>query len=185
MWGLVIGQIVGGCILGILRIEIKHVNHKTCVHQISEISLMKWVQAWLEWECGCVQLECVVVDWWCRGSNGKVKIEGYMSVSDEEAHHRHSCILIHSNHPPPRYVWWCLRCCLPEAPRWCPPPWIQKESMHYHLPSGLNKIWQYLYPLAITLTCWLDMGATLDVLCNVNTLITSGLLCLGELPNDP
>ena len=29
--------------LGILRIEIKHVNCKTCVHQMSEIGLMKWV----------------------------------------------------------------------------------------------------------------------------------------------
>ena len=30
---------------------------------------------------------CVVVDWQCREREGKVKIEGYMSVSDEEAHH--------------------------------------------------------------------------------------------------
>ena len=29
---------------------------------------------------------CVVVDQRCRGSKGKVKIEGYMRVSDEEAH---------------------------------------------------------------------------------------------------
>ena len=28
-----------------------------------------------------------MVDQQCRGSNGKAKIEGYMSVSDEEAHH--------------------------------------------------------------------------------------------------
>ena len=31
-----IGRTMGGHMLGILRIEIKHVNHKTCVHQISE-----------------------------------------------------------------------------------------------------------------------------------------------------
>ena len=31
---------------------------------------------------------CVVVDRRCRESEGKAKIEGYMSVSDEEAHHR-------------------------------------------------------------------------------------------------
>ena len=31
---------------------------------------------------------CIVVDWRCRESEGKVKIEGYMSVSDEEAHQR-------------------------------------------------------------------------------------------------
>ena len=29
------------------------------------------------------------MDWQCRESEGKVKIEGYMSVSDEEAHHRY------------------------------------------------------------------------------------------------
>ena len=31
---------------------------------------------------------CVGVDWRCRESEGKAKIEGYMRVSDEEAHHR-------------------------------------------------------------------------------------------------
>ena len=30
-----------------------------------------------------------MVDQRCRESEGKVKIEGYMSVSDEEAHHHH------------------------------------------------------------------------------------------------
>ena len=30
-----------------------------------------------------------MVDWQCRESEGKAKIEGYMSISDEEAHHRH------------------------------------------------------------------------------------------------
>ena len=30
---------------------------------------------------------CIEADWQCGGSNGKVKIEGYMSVSDGEAHH--------------------------------------------------------------------------------------------------
>ena len=30
---------------------------------------------------------CVVVDRRCRESEGKAKIKGYMSVSDEEAHH--------------------------------------------------------------------------------------------------
>ena len=56
-------------------------RHKTCVHQISEISLMKQVQVWLH----AVMLVqgCVVVDQWCRGSNGKAKIEGHMWVSDE------------------------------------------------------------------------------------------------------
>ena len=40
-----------------------------------------------ECEHNHMQSECIVVDWWCRGSKGKAKIEGYMSVSDEEAHH--------------------------------------------------------------------------------------------------
>ena len=30
---------------------------------------------------------CVGVDQRCRESEGKAKIEGYMSISDEEAHH--------------------------------------------------------------------------------------------------
>ena len=30
---------------------------------------------------------CIEVDQQCRGSNGKVKIEGYMSISGGEAHH--------------------------------------------------------------------------------------------------
>ena len=37
----------------------------------------------LEWRC-------IVVDRQCRESEGKAKIEGYMSVSDEEAHHHDS-----------------------------------------------------------------------------------------------
>ena len=65
---------------------------------------------------------CVVVDWQCRGSNGKVKIEGYMSVS-EEAHqcdvmwphttrcdHIQSHLLAHDTHlhfiRPASLIWW-------------------------------------------------------------------------------
>ena len=33
-----------------------------------------------------LERRCVVVDQRCRESEGKVKIEGYMSISDEEAH---------------------------------------------------------------------------------------------------
>ena len=70
----------------ILRIEIKHVNRKTCVHQISEIGLMKRVQVW---SCAVASVwGCIVVDQQCRGSNGKVKIEAYTWVSDENAHHQ-------------------------------------------------------------------------------------------------
>ena len=35
-----------------------------------------------------LERRCIVVDWQCRESEGKAKIEGYMSISDEEAHHR-------------------------------------------------------------------------------------------------
>ena len=35
-----------------------------------------------------LERRCVVVDRQCRESEGKAKIEGYMSVSDEEAHQR-------------------------------------------------------------------------------------------------
>ena len=31
------------------------------------------------------------MDQQCRESEGKAKIKGYMSVSDEEAHQRHEC----------------------------------------------------------------------------------------------
>ena len=35
-----------------------------------------------------LEQRCVGVDRRCRESEGKAKIEGYMSVSDEEAHQR-------------------------------------------------------------------------------------------------
>ena len=38
---------------------------------------------------------CIVVDQRCRESEGKAKIEGYMSISDEEAHHRLGIISDH------------------------------------------------------------------------------------------
>ena len=38
--------------------------------------------------CGHISVGCIEVDQQCRGSNGKAKIEGYMSVSDGEAHHQ-------------------------------------------------------------------------------------------------
>ena len=34
-----------------------------------------------------LEQRCIVVDRQCRESEGKAKIEGYMSISDEEAHH--------------------------------------------------------------------------------------------------
>ena len=61
-------------------------RNKTCVHQISKISPMKWVRVWLRVVTSV--WGCVVVNQRCRGSNGKVKIEGHMSISDEEAHHQ-------------------------------------------------------------------------------------------------
>ena len=39
-----------------------------------------------------LEQRCIVVDRRCRESEGKAKIEGYMSISDEEAHHHKSCI---------------------------------------------------------------------------------------------
>ena len=62
-------------------------NCKSCVHQISKIGPIKQVRLHVvmsEWRC-------IVVDRQCRegeGKKGKGKLEGYMSVSDEEAHHR-------------------------------------------------------------------------------------------------
>ena len=34
------------------------------------------------------------MDWRCRESEGKVKIEGYMSISDEEAHQRMAPVMM-------------------------------------------------------------------------------------------
>ena len=34
-----------------------------------------------------LEQRCIVVDRRCRESEGNAKIKGYMSVSDEEAHH--------------------------------------------------------------------------------------------------
>ena len=65
-------------------------NCKSCVHQISEISPMKQVRLSCKRKHDHVWSECVVVDRQCRGSKGNVKIEGYMNISDEEAH---QCIL--------------------------------------------------------------------------------------------
>ena len=61
-------------------------NRKSYVHQISEIGLIKQARS-----CAvALERRCIVVDQRCRESEGKAKIKGYMSVSDEEAHHR-SC----------------------------------------------------------------------------------------------
>ena len=46
---------------------------------------MKWVQ--VRSRAVTSEWGCIEVDQQCRGSNGKAKIEGYISVSDEEAHH--------------------------------------------------------------------------------------------------
>ena len=59
-------------------------NRKSYVHQISEIGPIERVQL----SCAVAsERRCVGVDRRRRESEGKVKIEGYMSVSDEEAHH--------------------------------------------------------------------------------------------------
>ena len=59
-------------------------NRKSYVHQISKIGLIEQVRS----RAVTSERRCVGVDRRCRESEGKAKIEGYMSVSDEEAHHR-------------------------------------------------------------------------------------------------
>ena len=71
-----IGQTTRGHMLGILRIEMKHVNHKTCVHQINEIGPMKWVR--VQSHAVMSVWGCIVVDWRCRGSKGKGEIGAYL-----------------------------------------------------------------------------------------------------------
>ena len=67
--------------IGLLRMEIKHVNHKTSVHQVSKAGPMKQREVSCMNECKYMwshQWGCIVVDQQCRESNGKAKIEGYL-----------------------------------------------------------------------------------------------------------
>ena len=59
-------------------------NRKSYVHQISKIGPRERVRS----RAVVSEWRCVVVDRRCRESEGKAKIKGYMSISDEEAHHR-------------------------------------------------------------------------------------------------
>ena len=63
-------------------------NHKSYVHQISEIGPRERVRLRVSASAVASERRCVGVDRRCRESEGKAKIEGYMSVSDEEAHQR-------------------------------------------------------------------------------------------------
>ena len=61
--------------------------------------------------CGRVwshQQGCIVVDQQCRESNGKVKIEGYMRVSDEQAHQCDLSSVVSWRWDPIAgpYLWW-------------------------------------------------------------------------------
>ena len=55
-------------------------NCKSYVHQISECDCRASASVIVS------EQRCIVVDRQCRESEGKAKIEGCMSVSDEEAH---------------------------------------------------------------------------------------------------
>ena len=63
-------------------------NRKSYVHQISEIGLRERVRLRASASAVASERRCVGVDRRRRESEGKAKIEGYMSVSDEEAHQR-------------------------------------------------------------------------------------------------
>ena len=69
------------------------------------------------------------MDWRCRESEGKAKIEGYMSVSDEEAHQRRCQMKVWKPcecrrlrmlavWAPPSVPWWC-------SGGWLPNPGFQ------------------------------------------------------------
>ena len=62
-------------------------NRKSYVHQISEIGPRERVRLRASVSAVASERRCVGVDRRCRESEGKAKIEGYMRVSDEEAHH--------------------------------------------------------------------------------------------------
>ena len=67
---------------------------------------------------------CVGVDRQCRESEGKAKIEGYMSVSDEEAHHRDNIrrdiVKLHHDHPTTRHPGYLKTRQLVSAGYWWP-----------------------------------------------------------------
>ena len=63
-------------------------NRKSYVHQISEIGPRERVRLRASASAVASERRCIGVDRRCRESEGKAKIEGYMSVSDEEAHQR-------------------------------------------------------------------------------------------------
>ena len=69
-------------------------NRKSYVHQISEIGPRERVRLRVSASAVASERRCVGVDRRCRESEGKAKIEGYMSVSDEEAHQRY-CLKRH------------------------------------------------------------------------------------------
>ena len=124
---------------------------------------------------------CIVVDQQCRGSNGKVKIEGYMSISDEEAHqHGHwfhningldinidrnticvTCIWIWLNN---RFVFFCCWCsCL--ASIWClckennTDTWGSYTHFHaHHLPPHCP----HHHPQHMPFSCWLNVKLTVQ-----------------------
>ena len=63
-------------------------NRKSYVHQISEIGPIERVRLRASASAVALEQRCVGVDRRRRESEGKAKIKGYMSISDEEAHQR-------------------------------------------------------------------------------------------------
>ena len=90
---------------------------------------------------------CVVVDRRCRDSEGKAKIEGYMSVSDEEAHHWWWV------YPSDTLLWpfiWVSIVFLTLQILWHPPHWCD-------LPQPLcepSRGHHWLYPIPIAPSAW-------------------------------
>ena len=62
-------------------------NRKSYVHQISETGPRERVRLRASASAVASERRCIGVDRRRRASEGKAKIEGYMRVSDEEAHH--------------------------------------------------------------------------------------------------
>ena len=87
---------------------------------INHVSI-KWVRSvrWSKCKHNHMQSECIVVDQRCRGSKGKAKIEGYISISDEEAHHCMLRIAI-----PFLKFWWIGWSC----EIWCFFEWVFKAG---------------------------------------------------------
>ena len=85
--GLVIGWTARGGTLETLRIEVNTCESSVICPSNKQDQSNGASVIVMQSRAATSEQRCIVVDRRCRESKGKAKIEGYMSISDEEAHH--------------------------------------------------------------------------------------------------